>query len=67
MDHEPYREYTVDTMNVAGKKKRQTRWAEIHVSSINLFILSFSKEDMNNLLFYFQKMIQRVPSDSYTS
>lgn len=66
MDQEPYREYTVDTMNVAGKKKRQTSWAEIHDSS-TFFSLSFSKQDMNNILFYFQKMIQRVPSDSYTS
>lgn len=42
-DQELCREYTVDTMNKAEKKERQMSWAEIHVSSINLFILSFSK------------------------
>lgn len=61
-DQELRREYTVDTMNVAGKKERQMSWAEIHISSINLFILSLSKQDMNNSLFYFHRMSQGAPS-----
>lgn len=61
-DQELCGEYTVDTMNEAEKRRQ-----EIHVSSINLFILSFSKQDMNNSLFYFQRMSQRAPSYSYTS